>query len=145
MSTSVSSITRPSYLHSHSNSKGISSMTTTSTTHPLLATYTEGQILFIKWMQANRTLFVVFNECTIERANIVDVLKTSGSVYVAVPAWIAVTPSRKAHRGAYFIPEINCDVYKLVLNTNTRGRKAGSPNVKGRTPIVVAPPLTPVI
>ena len=143
MSTPVSS-NIVSSSHSHSNSKGISSMTTTSTTHPLLATYTEGQILFIKWMQANRTLFVVFNECTIERANIVDVLKTSGSVYVAVPAWIAVTPSRKAHRGAYFIPEINCDVSTLVLNTNTRGRKAGSPNVKGRTP-VVAPPLTPVI
>lgn len=98
--------------------------------------YTVGQIEFIRWMQNNRTAFTVYDSCTIERANIVDVLETSGSVYVAVPAWIAVEPKRKAHRGAYYVPEIHLDIALLKVNTNTRGRKAGSPNVKGCTPTV---------
>lgn len=100
----------------------------------ILHSYTPGQIEFIKWLQCNRNTLVVFDDCTIERANLIDTMysTTNTNPWVAIPAWIAVAPARKAHRGAYYIPEIHLDVSTLVVNTNTRGRRAGSPNVKGR-------------
>jgi hypothetical protein len=103
----------------------------------MLSSYTPGQIAFINWLQARRTSLTVYDECTMTRADLVEALKDS--VYVAVPAWIAVTPNRRAGRGNYLIPEINVDVATLTINTNTRGRRAGSPNVKGRTPVAPAP------
>jgi hypothetical protein len=54
------------------------------------------------------------------------------SPYIAVPAWIAATKARRAGRGNYLIPEIHADIATLVVNTNKRGRKPGSPNQKGR-------------
>lgn len=108
----------------------------------MLSSYTPGQIAFINWLQARRTSLTVYDECTMTRADLVEALKDS--VYVAVPAWIAVTPNRRAGRGNYLIPEINVAVSTLTINTNTRGRRAGSPNVKGRTPIAPATVAVPV-
>jgi hypothetical protein len=61
---------------------------------------------------------------------LVTLLQTSP--YIAVPAWIAATKSRRAGRGNYLIPELAADVNTLTVNTNKRGRKPGSPNKKGR-------------
>jgi hypothetical protein len=43
---------------------------------------------------------------------------------------------------AIIIPEIAADITTLTVNANHRGRKAGSPNKKGRVnaPAPVAPP-----
>ena len=96
----------------------------------ILASYTPGQIAFITFLKSRRDSFNVFDECTVNRAELVEVLK--GSAYVAIPAWIAVKPNRRSGRGCYLIPELNCDVARLTVNSNLRGRKPGSPNVKGR-------------
>jgi hypothetical protein len=96
----------------------------------LLASYTPGQIAFIKWMQDNRTDLTVFDECTVSRKELLGLLQTR-SAYIAVPAWIASPKARRAGRGNYYIPEINADIASLAVNSNRRGRKAGSRNVKG--------------
>jgi len=112
-------------------------MTTNNNTLPLLASYTPGQIEFIKFLQANRTALTVYDTCTVSRKDLVTLLQSSP--YIAVPAWIAATKARRAGRGNYLIPELTADVATLTVNTNTRGRKPGSPNQKGR----LAPPSAP--
>jgi len=112
-------------------------MTTTNNTLPLLASYTPGQIEFIKFLQAHRAALTVYDTCTVSRKDLVELLKTSP--YIAVPAWIAAKRDRRAGRGNYLIPELAADVATLTVNTNKRGRKPGSPNKKGR----VAPPSPP--
>ena len=114
-------------------------MTTTNNTLPLLASYTPGQIEFIKFLQSNRTALTVYDTCTVSRKDLVELLKTSP--YIAVPAWIAATKARRAGRGNYLIPELAADVNSLTVNTNKRGRKPGSPNKKGRAS--AAQPTTP--
>ena len=57
------------------------------------------------------------------------------------PAWIAAKRERRAGRGNYFIPEIAADITTLTVNGNHRGRKAGSPNKKGRAAALA--PVTP--
>jgi len=96
----------------------------------MLASYTPGQIAFITFLKSRRDAFNVYDDCVVNRAELVAAIK--GSAYVAVPAWIAVTPNRRSGRGCYMIPELNCDVATLNVNNNLRGRKPGSPNVKGR-------------
>jgi len=116
-------------------------MTTLNTnSFPLLASYTPGQIEFIKFLQANRLTLTVYDTCTVNRKDLVELLKKS--VYIAVPAWIAAKRERRAGRGNYFIPEIAADITTLAVNANHRGRKAGSPNKKGRAnaPAPVTPP-----
>ena len=116
-------------------------MTTLNTnSFPLLASYTPGQIEFIKFLQANRLTLTVYDTCTVNRKDLVELLKKS--VYIAVPAWIAAKRERRAGRGNYFIPEIAADITTLTVNANHRGRKAGSPNKKGRAnaPAPVTPP-----
>lgn len=116
-------------------------MTTLNTnSFPLLASYTPGQIEFIKFLQANRLTLTVYDTCTVNRKDLVELLKKS--VYIAVPAWIAAKRERRAGRGNYFIPEIAADITTLTVNANHRGRKAGSPNKKGRAsaPATVTPP-----
>ncbi len=93
------------------------------------STYTQGQVDFITFLQVNRNSLTVLNECQVSRKDLVEVLENS--VYVAIPAWIAITQNRRAGRGYYLIPELNVDVSTLTVNDNKRGRKAGSPNVKG--------------
>lgn len=115
-------------------------MTTPNTNSLLLASYTPGQIAFITWLQSNRDKISVFDECTVSRKELLALLNTS-SAYVAVPAWIAAPKSRRAGRGNYLIPEMNADTSALVVNTNNRGRKAGSRNKKGRA--AAAPSTTP--
>jgi hypothetical protein len=66
----------------------------------------------------------------VSRKDLVELLKNSP--YIAVPAWVAVERTRRAGRGHYLIPEIAVDVATLTVNTNTRGRKPGSRNQKGR-------------
>ena len=108
-------------------------MTTNNTntnTLPLLASYTPGQIEFIKFLQTNRAALTVYDTCTVSRKDLVELLQKSP--YIAVPAWIAATKARRAGRGNYLIPELAADVATLVVNTNKRGRKPGSPNQKGR-------------
>jgi hypothetical protein len=105
-------------------------MTTTNNTLPLLASYTPGQIEFIKFLQANRAALTVYDTCTVSRKDLVTLLQSSP--YIAVPAWIAATKARRAGRGNYLIPELAADVTTLTVNTNKRGRKPGSPNQKGR-------------
>jgi hypothetical protein len=112
-------------------------MTTNNNTLPLLASYTPGQIEFIKFLQANRAALTVYDTCTVSRKDLVELLQRSP--YIAVPAWIAATKTRRAGRGNYLIPEIHADIATLTVNTNKRGRKPGSPNQKGR----IAPPTTP--
>jgi len=86
----------------------------------------------------------VFDDCTVSRKELLALLQ-SDSPYVAVPAWIAAPKSRRAGRGNYLIPEINADITTLVVNTNNRGRKAGSRNKKGRIGAAPAPaPTAPV-
>ena len=106
----------------------------------MLASYTPGQIAFINFLKSRRDSFNVYDDCVVNRAELVALIK--GSAYVAVPAWIAVEPNRRSGRGCYMIPELNCDVATLNVNNNLRGRKPGSPNVKGRgivTPAQIAP------
>lgn len=105
-------------------------MTTNNNTLPLLASYTPGQIEFIKFLQTNRASLTVYDTCTVSRKDLVELLKSSP--YIAVPAWIAATKARRAGRGNYLIPELAADIATLTVNTNTRGRKPGSPNQKGR-------------
>ena len=105
-------------------------MTTNNNTLPLLASYTPGQIEFIKFLQTNRAALTVYDTCTVSRKDLVTLLQSSP--YIAVPAWIAATKARRAGRGNYLIPELAADVSTLTVNTNTRGRKPGSPNQKGR-------------
>ena len=120
-------------------------MTTSNNTLPLLASYTPGQIEFIKFLQANRAALTVYDTCTVSRKDLVELLKTSP--YIAVPAWIAATKSRRAGRGNYLIPELAADVATLAVNTNKRGRKPGSPNKKGRAaaPTTATPPSAPAL
>jgi len=74
----------------------------------------------------------------VNRKDLVELIQKSK--YIAVPAWIAASPIRRAGRGNYMIPEIGVDVSTLTVNTNKRGRKPGSPNQKGRvTPAVPSP------
>lgn len=115
-------------------------MTTTNNTLPLLASYTPGQIQFITFLQTHRTALTVYNNCTVSRKDLVDLI--GKSPYVAVPAWIAAVKARRAGRGCYLIPELTADVSTLTVNANKRGRKPGSPNRKGRTP---PPPVTPPV
>jgi len=114
---------------------------TNNTNTLLLASYTPGQIAFIKWMQDNRTDLTLFDECTVARKELLNLLQTR-SAYIAVPAWIASPKARRAGRGNYYIPEINADISALTVNGNKRGRKAGSRNVKGAAP--AAPAQSPV-
>jgi len=114
-------------------------MTTTNNTLPLLASYTPGQIEFIKFLQTHRTALTVYDTCTVSRKDLVELLKSSA--YIAVPAWIAATKARRAGRGNYLIPELAADVATLTVNANKRGRKPGSPNQKGRAS--AAQPTTP--
>ena len=106
----------------------------TSNDSLILASYTPGQIAFITFLKSRRDSFNVFDECTVSRSDLVAVIK--GSAYVAVPAWIAVKPNRRSGRGCYLI-----DVATLTVNRNLRGRKPGSPNVKGRIIGVVNIPI----
>ena len=96
----------------------------------LLASYTPGQIAFITFIKSVRDTLNVYDECTLTRVELAEAIK--GSAWDSIPAWIAVKPDRRAGRGSYLLPEINLDVSTLTVNTNTRGRKPGSPNVKGR-------------
>ena len=107
---------------------------------PLLASYTPGQIEFIKFLQANRAALTVYDTCTVSRKDLVTLLQHSS--YIAVPAWIAATKARRAGRGNYLIPELAADVATLAVNGNKRGRKPGSPNQKGRA-VGSAPAPTP--
>jgi hypothetical protein len=112
-------------------------MTTNNNTLPLLASYTPGQIEFIKFLQTNRAALTVYDTCTVSRKDLVELLQQSK--YIAVPAWIAAAKTRRAGRGNYLIPELAADVATLTVNGNKRGRKPGSPNQKGR----IAPPTAP--
>lgn len=118
-------------------------MTTTNNTISLLASYTPGQIEFIKFLQTHRAALTLYDICTVSRKDLVELL--NNSPYIAVPAWIAAKRERRAGRGNYFIPEIHADLAALTVNTNLRGRKPGSPNKKGRavTPAAPAAPVTP--
>jgi len=120
-------------------------MTTNNNTLPLLASYTPGQIEFIKFLQANRAALTVYDTCTVSRKDLVELLKTSP--YIAVPAWIAAKRDRRAGRGNYLIPELAADVHTLTVNANKRGRKPGSPNKKGRIDPTAAatPPSAPAL
>lgn len=120
-------------------------MTTSNNTLPLLASYTPGQIEFIKFLQTHRASLTVYDTCTVSRKDLVELLKTSP--YIAVPAWIAATKARRAGRGNYLIPELAADIATLTVNTNKRGRKPGSPNKKGRAaaPTTATPPSAPAL
>jgi hypothetical protein len=111
----------------------------TNTNTILLPSYTPGQIAFIQWIQQNRSKITVFDECTVSRKELLALLQ-SDSAYIAVPAWIAAPKSRRSGRGNYLIPEINAEIKTLTVNTNNRGRKAGSKNVKGTAPAAVPSP-----
>ena len=120
---------------------------TTATTTPaadplLLSSYTPGQIAFIRWLHANRSALTVFNDCIVSRKELLALCHTN-TAYIAVPAWIAAPSSRRAGRGLYRIPEITVDPSTLTVNTNNRGRKAGSRNQKGRVPQTATPTFTP--
>lgn len=96
----------------------------------LLASYTPGQIEFIKFLQANRKDLTVYDDCTVSRMDLITLCTEKGK-YIAVPAWIGAAKSRRANRGHYYIPELGVDVSTLTVNNNTRGRKPGSKNQKG--------------
>ena len=104
------------------------------------STYTPGQIAFIQFLHANRTRLVITADNTVSRKDLVAVL--ADSPYIAVPAWIASDKARRRGRGHYLIPELGVDPSTLVVNSNTRGRKPGSPNRKGQTPAAPAPATT---
>lgn len=120
-------------------------MTTANNSLPLLASYTPGQIEFIKFLQTHRAALTVYDTCTVSRKDLVTLLQTSP--YIAVPAWIAATKARRAGRGNYLIPELAADIATLTVNTNKRGRKPGSPNKKGRAsaPATTTPPSAPAL
>lgn len=120
-------------------------MTTHNNTLPLLASYTPGQIEFIKFLQTNRAALTVYDTCTVSRKDLVTLLQQSK--YIAVPAWIAAAKTRRAGRGNYLIPELAADVATLTVNGNKRGRKPGSPNQKGRisAPTTATPPSAPAL
>ena len=120
-------------------------MNTNTNTLPLLASYTPGQIEFIKFLQANRAALTVYDTCTVSRKDLVTLLQQSK--YIAVPAWIAAAKIRRAGRGNYLIPELAADVATLTVNGNKRGRKPGSPNQKGRisAPTTATPPSAPAL
>ena len=120
-------------------------MTTHNNTLPLLASYTPGQIEFIKFLQTNRAALTVYDTCTVSRKDLVTLLQQSK--YIAVPAWIAAAKTRRAGRGNYLIPELAADVATLTVNGNKRGRKPGSPNKKGRIDPTAAatPPSAPAL
>jgi hypothetical protein len=120
-------------------------MTTHNNTRPLLASYTPGQIEFIKFLQTNRAALTVYDTCTVSRKDLVTLLQQSK--YIAVPAWIAAAKTRRAGRGNYLIPELAADVATLTVNGNKRGRKPGSPNQKGRisAPTTATPPSAPAL
>lgn len=113
--------------------------------NPFSITYTPGQIAFITTLQyhapslpVSTTAFTMPDGTTmmlpvVQRADLVSVLQSTK--YIAVPAWIACDPKRRAGRGAYALPELTADVSALPVNRNTRGRKPGSRNVKGQTPV----------
>jgi hypothetical protein len=127
-------------MNTNTNTNTNTMNTNTNTSLPFLSSYTQGQIEFIKFLQANRVSLTVYNTdlctdsdhkpCTVSRKNLVELL--ANSVYIAVPAWISTSPARRAGRGMYKIPELNADPSTLTVNNNTRGRKPGSPNRKGR-------------
>jgi hypothetical protein len=104
----------------------------------VLPSYTPGQIAFISWLQANRDRITVFDECTVSRKELIALLQRE-TVYVAVPSWIATPKCRRSGRGNYIIPEIIYSADSIPVNKNLRGRKAGSPNRKGRPPQPTAP------
>ena len=104
----------------------------------VLPSYTPGQIAFISWLQANRDRITVFDECTVSRKELIALLQRE-TVYVAVPSWIATPKCRRSGRGNYIIPEIIYSADSIPVNKNLRGRKAGSPNKKGRPPQPTAP------
>ena len=104
----------------------------------VLPSYTPGQIAFISWLQANRDRITVFDECTVSRKELIALLQRE-TVYVAVPSWIATPKVRRSGRGNYIIPEIIYSADSIPVNKNLRGRKAGSPNRKGRPPQPAAP------
>jgi hypothetical protein len=120
-------------------------MNTNNNTLPLLASYTPGQIEFIKFLQTHRAALTVYDTCTVSRKDLVTLLQTSP--YIAVPAWIAATKARRAGRGNYLIPELAADIATLTVNTNKRGRKPGSTNKKGRAtpPTTSTPPSAPAL
>ena len=120
-------------------------MTTANNSFPLLASYTPGQIEFIKFLQTHRAALTVYDTCTVSRKDLVTLLQTSP--YIAVPAWIAATKARRAGRGNYLIPELAADIATLTVNTNKRGRKPGSTNKKGRAtpPTTSTPPSAPAL
>ena len=120
-------------------------MTTNNNTLPLLASYTPGQIEFIKFLQTHRAALTVYDTCTVSRKDLVTLLQQSK--YIAVPAWIAAAKTRRAGRGNYLIPELAADVATLTVNGNKRGRKPGSPNQKGRisAPTTATPPSAPAL
>ena len=120
-------------------------MTTHNNTLPLLASYTPGQIEFIKFLQTHRAALTVYDTCTVSRKDLVTLLQQSK--YIAVPAWIAAAKTRRAGRGNYLIPELAADVATLTVNGNKRGRKPGSPNQKGRisAPTTATPPSAPAL
>ena len=123
----------------------MTSMTTHNNTLPLLASYTPGQIEFIKFLQTHRAALTVYDTCTVSRKDLVTLLQQSK--YIAVPAWIAAAKTRRAGRGNYLIPELAADVATLTVNGNKRGRKPGSPNQKGRisAPTTATPPSAPAL
>jgi len=116
--------------------------------NPFSITYTPGQIAFITTLQyhapslpVSTTAFSMpdgtsVNVPVVQRADLVSVLQSTK--YIAVPAWIACDPKRRAGRGAYMLPELTADVSALPVNRNTRGRKPGSRNTKGQTPAAVS-------
>ena len=104
----------------------------------VLPSYTPGQISFIKWLQSQRDHITVFDECTVSRKELIALLQRE-TVYVAVPSWIATPKVRRSGRGNYIIPEIIYSADSIPVNKNLRGRKAGSPNRKGRPPQPIAP------
>ena len=120
----------------------------TNNNNPFTITYTPGQIDFIRVLQANASALPVsttaftlpdgttVNVPVVQRADLVSVLASTN--YIAVPAWIACDPKRRAGRGAYMLPELNADVSALPVNRNTRGRKPGSRNTKGQNVSVPA-------
>ena len=120
-------------------------MNTNNNTLPLLASYTPGQIEFIKFLQTHRAALTVYDTCTVSRKDLVTLLQTSP--YIAVPAWIAATKARRAGRGNYLIPELAADIATLTVNTNKRGRTPGSTNKKGRAtpPTTPTPPSAPAL
>lgn len=116
--------------------------------NPFSITYTPGQIAFITTLQyhasslpVSTTAFTLPDGTTVtvpvvQRADLVSVLQSTK--YIAVPAWIACDPKRRAGRGAYMLPELNADISTLPVNRNTRGRKPGSRNTKGQNVSVPA-------